>query len=159
MARAHATLTQSGTDVVSVQSPAAMRARVMTPIVFWASLVPWARDTSEALPIWPQRKPWSVKRWATPATTRKISQVPRAATTPAMTGETRAGSITLPSTPSSLVPSPVHLTPLRPSPAIAAPMRPPKSACDDDEGSPSSQVSRFQTMPPTRPARMMSSSA
>jgi hypothetical protein len=27
----------------------------MTPIVFWASLVPWARETIEALPTWPQR--------------------------------------------------------------------------------------------------------
>ena len=42
---------------MSVQSPAAISARVMTPIVFCASLVPWASETSEALPIWPQRKP------------------------------------------------------------------------------------------------------
>ena len=52
--------------VVSVHSPAAIRARVMTPIVFWASLVPCASETSEALPIWPQRKPWSVNCSATP---------------------------------------------------------------------------------------------
>ena len=58
MAIAQETLTQNGTAVVSVHWPAAMRARVMTPIVFWASLVPWASETSDALPIWPQRKPW-----------------------------------------------------------------------------------------------------
>jgi hypothetical protein len=80
MARAQATLTQIGTDPVSVQWPAAMSARVMTPMVFCASLVPWASETSEALPIWPHRKPWLVKRSATPAMARKMNQVPSAAT-------------------------------------------------------------------------------
>ena len=37
----------------------------MMPIVFWASLVPWASETSEAAPIWPQRKPLRL-RWAWP---------------------------------------------------------------------------------------------
>ena len=46
-------------ESVLVQLPYAIRERVMTPIVFWASLVPWASDTSEAEPIWPQRKPAS----------------------------------------------------------------------------------------------------
>jgi hypothetical protein len=76
-----------------------------------------------------------------------------------MSGDMAAGSTTLPRTPSSLLPSPTHLTPLTPRPAMAAPMRTPNRACDEDDGRPSSQVSRFQTMPPTRPARTMSSSA
>ena len=42
---------------------------------------------------------------------------------------------------------------------MAEPVRPPRSACEDEEGSPSTQVMRFQTMPPTRPARTISSSA
>jgi hypothetical protein len=67
--------------------------------------------------------------------------------------------ITLPTTPSSLLPSPTQLTPERPSPAIAEPTSPPKRAWEDDEGRPSSQVRRFQTMPPQRPAKTMSSSA
>ena len=29
----------------------------MMPIVFWASLVPWASETIEAEPIWPIRNP------------------------------------------------------------------------------------------------------
>nr|BFE70939.1 hypothetical protein GCM10020092_042400 [Actinoplanes digitatis] len=40
-----------------------------------------------------------------------------------------------------------------------APIRPPNRACEELDGSPSSQVSRFQTMPPTRPASTISSSA
>jgi hypothetical protein len=38
--------------------PFAIRARVMTPIVFCASLVPWASDTMQADPTCPMRKPW-----------------------------------------------------------------------------------------------------
>ena len=34
-----------------VQLPYAIRDKVMTPMVFCASLVPWARETSEAEPI------------------------------------------------------------------------------------------------------------
>ena len=57
MATAQATLTQNGMLPVSVHCPEAISARVITPIVFCASLVPWASETSEAEPIWPQRKP------------------------------------------------------------------------------------------------------
>jgi hypothetical protein len=85
--------------------------------------------------------------------------VPVAATTPAITGDIRAGRITLPMTPSSLLPSPFQLTPAKPSPAMLAPIKPPNRACEELEGRPSSQVSRFQTMPPTRPARTISSRA
>jgi hypothetical protein len=68
-----------------------------------------------------------------------------------ITGDMTAASNTLPTTPSSLVPLPFQLTP-----ATVAPNRPPNSACDELDGRPSSQVSRFQMIPPTRPARMIS---
>ncbi len=69
MATAQQTFTQSGMLVVSVQSPAAISARVMTPMVFCASLVPCASDIREALPICPHRNPLSVKRRAAPTVT------------------------------------------------------------------------------------------
>ena len=53
MAVAALNFTQTGMEVVLVQCPLAMSARVMTPIVFCASLVPCAIETSEALPTWP----------------------------------------------------------------------------------------------------------
>ena len=53
MAVAQDALTQNGMFSVSVQSPVAISARKMTPMVFCASLVPWASDTSAADPIWP----------------------------------------------------------------------------------------------------------
>ena len=53
--------------------------------------------------------------------------------------------------------SPCQITPCPPTAAIIAPTMPPISACDELDGIPSSQVSRFQTMPPTRPANTSSS--
>ncbi len=53
------TFTQKGIESVLVQLPYAIRDKVMTPMVFCASFVPWARETSEAEPIWPQRNPES----------------------------------------------------------------------------------------------------
>ncbi|MPM76248.1 hypothetical protein SDC9_123245 [bioreactor metagenome] len=76
----------------------------------------------------------------------------------ATTGEASAGSTTFPRMPSSLVPSPAQLTPPKPSAAIVEPTSPPNSACDELDGSPSSQVSRFQKMPPISPQNTISSS-
>jgi hypothetical protein len=42
--------------------PLAISARVMTPMVFWASFVPWASETIEAETTWPTRKPWERRR-------------------------------------------------------------------------------------------------
>ena len=53
-------LTQNGMSASAEMVPWATRARKMTPMVFCASLVPWARETSEAEPIWPSRKPLSL---------------------------------------------------------------------------------------------------
>ncbi len=50
---------------------------------------------------------------------------------------------------------PLQLTPAVPSAARPAPIRPPKSACDELDGMPNSQVSRFHRMPPMRPAKMI----
>ena len=55
IASAQAILTQTGMFLVSCQSPLAISASVTTPIVFCASLVPWASETSEAEPICPSR--------------------------------------------------------------------------------------------------------
>jgi hypothetical protein len=56
MATPQLTFTHSGTVKWSASRlPWAMRASVMIPIVFCASLVPWASETSEAEPICPSR--------------------------------------------------------------------------------------------------------
>ncbi len=65
-----------------------------------------------------------------------------------MTGAATAGMSTFEVTP-------LQLTPAVPSAARPAPIRPPNSACDELEGMPNSQVSRFHRMPPMRPAKMI----
>jgi len=59
IASAHASFTQKGIGAFESMVPCATSARKMMPIVFCASLVPCASETSEAEPIWPQRNPFS----------------------------------------------------------------------------------------------------
>src|SRR4029079_2565969 len=79
---------------------------------------------------------------------RYTNHVPHAATRHAMSGAATAGINTLPVTPD-------QLTPAVPSAASPAPINPPNSACDELDGMPNSQVRRFQSMPPMRPAKMI----
>ena len=56
IAVAQISLTHSGTEKwVELMSPWAINASEITPIVFCASLVPWASETKDADPIWPKR--------------------------------------------------------------------------------------------------------
>src|SRR5919197_588705 len=64
----------------------------------------------------------------------------------ARTGAIRPGITTF-----STIPEPI--TALDPSAANAEPTTPPISACEEDDGSPKYQVSRFQKIAPIRPAK------
>ncbi len=68
-----------------------------------------------------------------------------AAISPAMTGESPAGMMTF-------WKSPCHFTACPPAAASVAPTTPPIRACEELDGMPRNQVSRFQVMPPARPA-------
>ncbi len=50
-------ITHSGGRAPAGSDPAVISVSVMTPMVFCASLVPWASDTSDADAIWPIRNP------------------------------------------------------------------------------------------------------
>ena len=104
IASAQATFTQSGIACTLVQFPYAIRANVITPIVFCASLVPCANDTSDADPTWPHRNVASRRRCGTQLTNLNTTQVPIPATSPAMIGANTAGSTI------ELI-TPPHLTP------------------------------------------------
>src|SRR3954469_4289609 len=65
----------------------------------------------------------------------------------ASTGATRAGTATFSTRPDQIT---------WPPEASVAPTIPPISACEDDDGSPSHQVVRFQTIAPIRPANTVS---
>ncbi len=55
MARPAETITHSGGSESGTSTPPVTRASVMMPMVFCASLVPWARETRPAEAIWPAR--------------------------------------------------------------------------------------------------------
>lgn len=98
-----------------------------------------------AEPICPIRKPCLRAPSVRDRLIRYSSQVPAAATSAAMTGDKTAGRTTLET-------SPFQSTALPPAAAMVEPMTPPISACDELDGMPSSQVSRFHKIPPVRPA-------
>jgi hypothetical protein len=60
-------MTQSGVEADAAMLLLAIRARVRIPMVFWASLVPWAKETMAAEPICPTRNDrfftTSLERW------------------------------------------------------------------------------------------------
>jgi hypothetical protein len=57
IALAAETTTQNGTLASDERDPLAIRARVITPIVFCASLVPWASASMPPETTWPYLKP------------------------------------------------------------------------------------------------------
>src|SRR3984893_7012255 len=145
MASAQQTMTQTGALDPLATVPLAISARVITPIVFCASLVPCASETTQAEPTCPIRKPCLRAPSVSDLVIRYSSQVPQAATPAAMIGERTAGSTTLET-------SPCQSTALPPAAASVDPTTPPMSACEELDGMPKSQVIRFQMMPPARQA-------
>ena len=104
-------------------------ASVITPIVFWASLVPWASETIEAEPIWPMRKPWGLQHRAH-AAADPVQQPGAGARDQRRDDRRQSGRDD-------------HLgeevVPLDGDAAAAErvePIRPPKRACDEQDGRP-----------------------
>src|ERR1700691_3968015 len=145
IASAQQTRTQTGAFDPLATVPLTISARVMTPMVFCASLVPCASETTQAETIWPIRKPCLRAPSVSDLVIRYSSEVPHAATRPGMIGESTAGRTTLET-------SPCQSTALPPAAAIVEPITPPISACEELDGMPNSQVTRFQMIPPARPA-------
>src|SRR6478735_8606605 len=150
MKNAHDRMTQNGTLESAGTAPAAMSASRMMPIDFCASLVPCARETSDAEPTWPQRNARVETSSGTSRVRRATSHVPTLATPIATSGASSAGMSTFAATP-------VQMTPDVPTAASTEPTTPPMRACDELDGRPRSHVSRFHVMPPTRPASTTSS--
>ena len=76
----------------------------------------------------------------------------RAEAVPATHGATTAGRMILEIT----VP---QCTPWMPAAMMTAPINPPKSACEDEDGSPKSHVARFHRIAPASPAKTISGAA
>src|SRR4051812_37096843 len=141
-------ITQTGMSALDGRFPLATSARKMIPIVFCASLVPCESENSEAEASWPSRNPRVTTPGAWRPTIRYAARIDSPAASMASTGATIAGTATFSTRPLQLTSPPA---------ASVAPTIPPISACDDDEGSPNHQVTRFQAIAPTRPAKTVSS--
>ena len=149
MAKPHTATTHSSGPLPEGCRPTAISVSVMIPMVFCASLVPCESATRHAVTVWPWRKSASTRPSPIARTMRKMSRTAQNAARPATTGDTSAGMSTLVSTAAKFTPS-------TPAPTMTAPTKPPNSACEELDGKPTSHVSRFHTMAPTKPAKMNS---
>jgi hypothetical protein len=121
----------------------------MIPMVFCASLPPWPRLNAAADNSWSRRNRRSTRRGVEPLNNHMNPTIsPKASTMPS-SGDTTMNRTVF----SSAGPS----TTLQPALAMPAPTTPPISACDDEVGSASHQVVKFQAIAPTRPANTTAS--
>src|SRR3954447_10156002 len=138
IARAEARMTHSGTSKES-SSPEVTRARVMMPMVFCASWVPWPNAIVAELTICAYRKPRCALCALVRRNDHRSASMKRYPRPNPISGDSTIGMTTLSTIPSHFTDSLA---------ASAAPTRPPISAWEEDEGSPKYQVIRFQTMAP-----------
>ena len=117
---AETTITQVGTLNVGI-TPALNRARVMMPIVFWASFEPWANAMNAAEPTCKRRKrPPSASAWTFGRSSTGRPSARRRSTKPS-SGEVTIGIRTL-------LTMPLMFSAPVPAATIVAPSRPPMSA-------------------------------
>src|SRR5882757_4374086 len=141
-------ITHHGGPALELRCPDVMSSNVMMPIVFCASPVPCASDTIDAEIVWPYRNPSVTALRRARAVILYARNVPSRATTPQTSGDATAGSRIFDTTV-------LKCTAPDPDAIHTAPISPPNRACDEDDGSPSSQVTRFHRMAPTRPPKMI----
>src|SRR5918992_1262284 len=121
----------------------------MIPMVFWASLPPWPRLKAAADSSWRRRNRPSTRAGLARRKAHKLATMrmnPRASPNSGDSGMNRMVFCRLPA---SRTPKPALATP--------APAKPPISACDEEVGSPSHRVRKFQAMAPTSPAKITAS--
>src|ERR671914_723963 len=129
IAAAAETITQNGgVGSPAGREPYATSARAITPMVFWASLVPCASASSPPDTTCPPRNPLVTGVGRSLPTIRYSTRIEMPPTANASVGATSA-----------------------------APTIPPISAWDELDGSPKYQVIRFQAIAPTRPPNTASS--
>ena len=112
-------------------------------MVFCASCNPWPRAIAAADPDWEKRKPRPTRPGLRRRKVHKMMAITANARVNPTSGESTIGMTTLST-------SPPHFTWV--PDARAAPTRPPISPCEEEDGSPARQVTRFQAMPPNSAA-------
>src|ERR1700729_2218914 len=118
----------------------------MMPMVFCASLPPCPSEYSEADAYCRMRKARSTAN----GVERTDAQDTIATNTSASRNPTSGDSTIA----SNVFDSPLQTAADSPALAMPPPTNPPISACEEDDGMPNPQVIRFQTMAPTRAAKI-----
>src|SRR4249919_2619611 len=122
----------------------------MMPMVFCASLPPWPSEYSEAETNCRMRKARSTANGVERTDSQDTIATSTSASKNPTNGDSTIASSVLVRPPQTAAASPAFATP--------APTSPPISACELDEGMPSAQVIRFQTMAPTNAAKITAAS-
>src|SRR5918995_3453040 len=121
----------------------------MMPMVFWASLPPWPRLNAAADSSCRRRNSPSTFAGADRRKIHKLTSMSRKPRVSPNSGDSGMNRMVFSRLPASRTPKPPLATP--------APAKPPMSACEEEVGSPSHQVRKFQAMAPTSPAKITAS--
>ena len=132
--------TQSGTWNAPVSMPWEYSSTVMIPIVFWASLPPWARLSSAEDTNCSTRKRRSTANGVDRTASHDVASTSSIASSSPISGDSTIAE--------PMIPTPPQTTAAGPALAIAAPSSPPTKAWLLLEGIPSRHVSTFHTIAP-----------
>src|SRR4029453_7744978 len=121
----------------------------MMPLVFWASLPPGPRLKAAADSSWRRRNRPSTLAGVVRRKVHKQASITRKPRASPSSGDSGMNRMVFSRLLASRTPKPPLATP--------APAKPPMSACDEEVGSPSHQVRKFQAMAPTSPAKITAS--
>src|SRR5919109_1353988 len=121
----------------------------MIPIVFWASLPPWPRLKAAAETSCRRRNSRSTFAGVTRRKIHRLASINRKPSSMPSSGDSAMNRMVFCRLPAFSTPKPALATP--------APAKPPMRACDEEVGSPSHQVVKFQAMAPTSPAKTTAS--
>src|SRR5688500_18225150 len=121
----------------------------MMPIAFCASLLPCDSAMNDAETSCSLREVQSTVAVRQRLTIHSSASITMKLSVKPMSGESTSGTSTLPT-------SALHLNAPTPAWATTAPQSPPMSACDELDGMPHHQVSRFQTIAPMSAANTTS---
>src|SRR4030088_660412 len=116
------------------------------PMVFCASLPPWPSEYSVA-----EKNCKMLKARSTANGVERTDAQDTIATSTSANRKPTSGDSTIAS---SVLVRALHTAAVIPALALPAPTSPPIGACDLDDGIPSAQVIGFQTMAPTRAAKI-----
>jgi hypothetical protein len=121
----------------------------MIPMVFWASLPPWPRLKAAAETSWRRRNMLSTRAGVVRRNSHMLTSINTNPRTIPNSGDRAMNRIVFSRLEAFRTEKPALATP--------APANPPMRACEEEVGSPSHQVRKFQAIAPVSPAKITAS--